>query len=153
MICLEKLGFPQHIWSEWNHFQSKTMPACSFPPQVETHLQGHHISAACAAGAEASAGLKGSGSTKSCIKDKSGEEIYLSSAQSISHPGRGPLETAWLLGIWWAEAPSRHCLRSDWSTAGTSLASWSWTSAWTGYGTEPAGGPASTAGSSNVSGI
>lgn len=64
--------------------QNKTMPACSFPPQVETHLQGRHISAGCAAGAEASAGLKGSASTDSCIKDNSGEEIYLSSTSTAA---------------------------------------------------------------------
>lgn len=115
--------------------QNKTMPSCCFPPQVETHLQGHHISAGCAAGLEASAGPKGSGSADSCIIDNSGEEIYLSSTSTavprtfLTPTGStGTVdvqETASLQGMWWAEAPCCCCLRSDRLATASSLASWS----------------------------
>lgn len=90
----------------------------------------------------------GSGSADSCIKDNSGEEIYPSSAASAASrtlersacsATTGQNFAVW--GVFGSASP------------GTSWASWSCISAWTGYGAEPAGGPAPAADSSNVSGL
>lgn len=142
----------------WNHFKIKHGQRVPSLPRCRPHRQGHHISAGwwlCLCRT-----LEGSGSTDSCIKDNSGEEIYLSSTATAA-PGTlqrsagtaDARETASPLGICWAEAPSRCCLRSDWTAPAPVKHPWSCISVWTGYGTEPVGGPVPAAGSSNVSGI
>lgn len=112
--------------------QNNSMWACSVPLQVASLLQGHRISAGRAAGPGASAGIR---------------------FHRLMHKRWQCRENA-EQGSAAGEMMGRCCLRSNWLGPGTSLASsWSWTSVWTGYGTEPAGGPAATTDTSNVSGF
>lgn len=117
-------GSTTAVWRcEWNHFKIKQCQHVPSLPRWRPTFRGHHISAGCAAALEASAGVKGSGSIESCIKDKSGGGIYLSSSSQTFLTKTGSAgtadvqEQASLLGVWWAEAPGCCWLRSDWLTS------------------------------------